>query len=327
MNKINGFDTLFITGNGFDIAHGLGTQYSKFREYLIAAYKCPPVNFMIYDSTVLPDGSEWIDPQYSAWVVLESVDSIDCDWSNFEKLLEYIDICRTYIDDLEKPLDREGDFDHFAAADLYEDSAKSLKMAFKGLPDLLNEWLSNLDKDNLYKKFNLQNLLDGETGFLSYNYTDTLESLYNFNNVTHIHGELGDSGENIVVGSGNRIYEGEEYFNEAFIGAGEYINDIHSSLFKDAKHHLNKHKSFFQKITHKTKRILSYGFSMGESDIIYLEYICSQLFDSSVWYVSEYEYRNKENFDKLSKQLRNCGFKGGIGYFVPEEGNLVLLEE
>lgn len=66
---------------------------------------------------------------------------------------------------------------------------------------------------------------------------------------------------------------------------------------------------------------------MGESDIIYLEYICSQLFDSSVWYVSEYEYRNKENFDKLSKQLRNCGFKGGIGYFVPEEGNLVLLEE
>ncbi len=35
MEKI---DSLFIAGNGFDIAHGIPSKYSEFRKYLIKKY-------------------------------------------------------------------------------------------------------------------------------------------------------------------------------------------------------------------------------------------------------------------------------------------------
>ena len=51
--------SLFIAGNGFDIAHGIPTQYSRFRSFIIQKY---PEALELQDQVIYLEDFESIDP-------------------------------------------------------------------------------------------------------------------------------------------------------------------------------------------------------------------------------------------------------------------------
>ena len=88
--------SLFIAGNGFDIAHGIPTQYSRFRSFIIQKY---PEALELRDQVVYLEDFESIDPnEFAAEILLNTMDKVaDENWCNFEEALAYIKIGRAHV--------------------------------------------------------------------------------------------------------------------------------------------------------------------------------------------------------------------------------------
>ena len=81
--------SLFIAGNGFDVAHGIPTQYSEFRSFIIQKY---PEALELRDEVVYLDDFGIIDPnEFAAEILLNAMDKAAGEnWCNFEDALAYI---------------------------------------------------------------------------------------------------------------------------------------------------------------------------------------------------------------------------------------------
>ena len=81
--------SLFITGNGFDIAHGIPTTYGDFRNYVIDQY---PEAITLRNEVVYLNDLLDIDPiAFSAEILLNAMDKAAGEnWSNFEEALATI---------------------------------------------------------------------------------------------------------------------------------------------------------------------------------------------------------------------------------------------
>ena len=78
--------TLVITGNGFDIAHGIPTKYCDFRNFVIKKY---PNALKYRDEITLIEDVVNIDyEEFAAEILLSTMDKIaGDDWYNFEEAL------------------------------------------------------------------------------------------------------------------------------------------------------------------------------------------------------------------------------------------------
>ncbi|MBR1742967.1 MAG: hypothetical protein IJ733_14085 [Lachnospiraceae bacterium] len=89
-------------------------------------------------------------------------------------------------------------------------------------------------------------LSDGD-GFLNFNYTWTLERVYEIDecSVCHVHGRVGDSSKEIFLGHGE-----EDGVSEAFgiMGAESNLSLLKRSLYKDTAKAWNRHTDFFDRI-------------------------------------------------------------------------------
>lgn len=81
--------SLFIAGNGFDVAHGIPTQYSEFRSFIIQKY---PEALELRDEVVYLEDFGIIDPnEFAAEILLNAMDKAAGEnWCNFEDALAYI---------------------------------------------------------------------------------------------------------------------------------------------------------------------------------------------------------------------------------------------
>lgn len=87
MEKI---DSLFIAGNGFDIAHGIPSKYSEFRKYLIKKY---PEILKFRDEKIYMEDMKYLSPEeFAAEILLNTMDKVEGEnWENFEAALAHID--------------------------------------------------------------------------------------------------------------------------------------------------------------------------------------------------------------------------------------------
>lgn len=78
--------SLFIIGNGFDLAHGIPTKYSDFRKYIINLY---PEALEFRDEIIhIEQCHEIYEDEFAAEILLSTMDKV-CgeDWGNFESAL------------------------------------------------------------------------------------------------------------------------------------------------------------------------------------------------------------------------------------------------
>ena len=178
-------NVLYIIGNGFDIHHRLSTKYCHYFLYLRKKYP-----------NILND--------MNASKFFNGVDTVDIDgsspedynklWSNLEMMLEF-----AYEDYFEETVDCYApdyaeEHPNFGGVIFQVDDDKAPFSKFTN--DYLIEWIKLAESGKCVKDNSLN--LSSKNYYLSFNYTNTLQSFYNVPDakILHIHGSLKENFEN-----------------------------------------------------------------------------------------------------------------------------------
>ena len=303
---------LFIIGNGFDLAHGLPTRYSKFREFLRTKYGADEYAYLVSPSPQGDGfGNVWVDSKEVANLVARMLRDACADelrdadedeyWSDFENALGYFDYVEFFED--AKEYDRDGDIHPAHTFYNVEDIADNLLFCIPHIKDLFQEWIGTIDISAISPKPHFAEIINPSADFfLTFNYTSTLATIYGCQNICHIHGK---QGTDIYVGHGD---DNVACFDDAHYGSEEDLKRLKQALRKDTQKALSLHQGFFDELA-AIDSVYSIGFSYSCVDLVYIEKIC-RIAGSKIskWVFDTFrnEYLNK-HFDE---HVRNCGYTG-----------------
>lgn len=309
--------SLFIAGNGFDIAHGIPTKYSDFRAFILERY---PDAFRFRDEIIYMKDYDNIDiDEFAAEILLSTMDKVSGEeWNNFEDALAHID----FGDKFPRAKHKENETD--------EEDRKLMKeyMLYMAMlssdficctefwQELFQWWIKEVQmqikhsnyayKRNLRKLFNEPNML-----FLTFNYTKTLQKLYDVKDVTHIHNYVG---QKLVFGHGQDDATYEESSDKVNFGSS-FLDDMVMTFRKDTITQQIKYKSFFKKLNYNIDKVYSYGFSYAKVDSVYIKRIINCISPEATWYFTTFEAKDSEALRIKKVKLRNYGFKGSFGIY------------
>lgn len=279
--------TLYLFGNGFDMAHKIYTPYSAFRAFLEKEHEDFLTRFeAMYHIQPLDDTEPWYTEEaQKRWNdrVLKDL------WKTFEEGIGHPDI--------------EGMHDTaFSLVDgMPEEGVKDTLDAYwrdeygfsKKLQDYVLEWLTTVDTS--VAKCKKDSLVSADSDFfINFNYTDTLERVYGIRNVLHIHGGTPNcSAIPPIMGHGNKFLidlyirkakEAQAEFVEWEESIDEAIANYCKSLYKDTDKIIARNDGFFSSIG-SVDQIVCLGLSFGDVDIPYLERILQEIRPTTKWMV------------------------------------------
>lgn len=285
--------TLYIIGNGFDVAHGLNTSYWKFREFLeneapyfLNAFEA------LYNIHPLDDTEPWYtEAAQERWNKAVNHDL----WSEFERAMgkpnttEMIEQAEAVTEGMPSVNIR----DHM---DVYW---KEQFGFISKLQDYVREWIESIDtRDVGCKK---KSLVGSDDYFLNFNYTDVLEKIYRIENVLHIHGGvssacdippvMGHCNKQDIVQHRKWAKEADEEYSEAEASVLDAVADYLETIYKDTKEHILLNHPFFDKLSN-VKRIIVFGWSGGDVDIPYLKEIIRNVNNDAKWTVYWYDEKD-----------------------------------
>ena len=252
---------LYIIGNGFDLAHNLPSHYSDFAAF------CKEKDSFFYKS--MNDLFPKLTPTEEKL------------WSNFEEGLGEPDL---------KYLDR------FYNNYINNPGNDGFLKIFYDIKNYFKEWVISLKEKTLGLKPIYD--LDKNSIFLSFNYTDTLETVYKISSgkILHIHGYEDDvQAESFFVGY---IFGHgrEKLMQTSHIDSREYLyNDFVNGFRKD--YQIDEISSFLRNFP-TIEEIIVYGHSMNKIDNPYFEIIKNQ-YPEAKWNI---EYHIKYCKDKEGKE-------------------------
>ncbi|WP_312151027.1 bacteriophage abortive infection AbiH family protein [Paenibacillus odorifer] len=301
--------SVFIIGNGFDLAHEIKTSYEDFHQDLKENY--PDASFKGYvpEAKMMPDGDMSYGAIDTVGFLIKVISEAELEseggekWSDLETSLslgrlslnEYLD---DWVDD--------DDDNEWHKVQRNENVAINLVGAVLEISDYFSEWIESIEIDEFSPKNDFVNLIDKENDlFLTFNYTQTLEVLYKVKNVCHIHGE---QGSDLMFGHGDDATYTEQ-FMDSHVGAEDYLQEMHEKLRKDTAGAINRNQEFFRNISKSVDRIYSFGFSFSEVDQVYIQEICRRLLTNDVtWVLNDFD--REEEREKYRKVIKSCGFRG-----------------
>lgn len=312
---------LFIIGNGFDLSHGIPSQYSNFRSFIIEKY---PQALALRDEVIYLDDIFDIDErEFAAEILLNAMDRASGeDWSRFEEALACINFNRKFPfanhkDDETDEEDRELMQDYL----VYMSALSKYFIACSELwQDFFRLWIKNIEFQIEQHQFARKEALillltQPNTHFLTFNYTKTLQVLYGVKKVTHIHNRVG---QKLIFGhdKDDALYMqyGKTSENEPLVSSSD-LDDFIMSLRKDTVKPMKKYNHFFKSLDKTIDCVYSYGFSYGRPDSVYIKEIIKRIHPYATWHFTEFEASNSEALRIKKIKLRNYGFKGNFGLY------------
>lgn len=279
---------LYIIGNGFDRHHGMKTSYSQFREWLGKE-----------DTSVLSTIDELFGYCDDDW------------WQNFESNLATAVTSEIVQEEVSQNYPDFGS-DDFRDNNWY-DAEYAVEMvlsdAYNEIRNAFQQWVATLAMGDENKKIEL---ITDDSVFLTFNYTDTLETLYGIDeeNILHIHGRAGTDDE-LVLGHGiseeeieeilEKEYPVDEEEGDDFVtqrAKGAAISGVYSQR-KKVDEVIKKHEEWFATLK-DVSHIYFYGHSFGEVDLPYFRKILSVLNKKDIQIeVSDFKGENKASIDSF----------------------------
>ena len=282
IDELTNQTTLYIIGNGFDLFHQLHTTTTDYCEILASK-----------------------DVYGTCENACEVFESYGNDWGEYEKSLSYIDLdiieeeilsFPDYLSDHES--DRDGTI-WFANEHLI-----SLRNAvFDSLREMVEMANSDIyDSDN-----QIHNVFENAVAIISFNYTSTIEELYNPKDVPilHIHGYYED-GEELLFGykdGDNSNKYRDLNFDPSDDGRDYYIDSQRESIagFYDGlkkEMQIKRLEEFLKNISDKVNQICVMGHSMSDVDGEYMEMLDSTI-NPRKWFISQFD--SKPSMDDLKR--------------------------
>lgn len=277
---------LYIIGNGFDRHHGMKTSYTQFRDWLEEK-----------DMSILYTIDELFGYCDDDW------------WQNFESSLATAVTSEIVQSEVQENYPDFGS-DDFRDRDWYaaEYAVESrLSEAYGEIREAFHQWVDELEMGDESKKIEL---INDDVAFLTFNYTSTLENLYNIDEkkILHIHGKAGTDDE-LVLGHGVSEDVIEEMLEEDYPVDEEEGDDYVTQRAKDAAisgvysqrkkvdEIIRKHEEWFVSLK-DVSHLYFYGHSFGEVDLPYFRKILSVVDKKNVQIeVNDFNGENKDSID------------------------------
>lgn len=246
--------SLFIAGNGFDIAHNISTKYSDFRTYLINMY---PQSLKFRDAIVYLEDAENINiDDFAAEILLHTMDNAAGEnWCDFEDALAYINFNGKLPEANHKENETEKEYnDLMKQYLLYIDMLTSCFInCSKIWQELFRKWIKHIqeqiDKNKFSGKSTLISLFsEPNIIFFTFNYTKTLQKIYGIKKVIHIHNRVG---QKLIFGHGkDDITYGEcnITLSNGTVISSSFLDDMITSFKKDTSTQLKKYSDEFKKL-------------------------------------------------------------------------------
>lgn len=283
-------DKLIIIGNGFDIAHGLKTDYKYFLSQLTEQHR----KFYETVCQYIPE---------------------DALWSSFEKSLAYLDDEQLQEDNSCYLL---GYGDENWRDSAHHDFQYMIGQALDFAPDIpfyFSEWINTINTN--VPPIISTHIISPSNLFLSFNYTDTLERVYGIpaDRILYLHGKA-SRGDTLILGHhDNTLFQDEatpefkteeerDFFYENYsedvrvLEAKEIIKTYFKETYKDTASIIESYNYFFRSLNN-IKEIYIYGHSLSFIDFDYFVEIKEHTSLTCQWYISyhsEDDFYNAKNF-------------------------------
>jgi len=284
--------TLYIIGNGFDLYHGLHTNYSDFHDFLSCHGE-----------------EDLIDSMERYWGHYDVLHGEHTLWSDLESALGEYNV-KDIMDDM-----FEGhtlDIDHISSS-IGEVDAEVTEN-FVPLRERLNEQFSSWVRSMDFSRISRKSLygFDPSGLFLVFNYTDTLEKVYGVSSsqVLHIHGDAGNLADELIVGH-DKLYK-EVPQEDDFYDRTEYQHQIASvinGLYKDTAKIISRHHEFFSQLS-SIDTVVVYGHSIADVDLPYFQEIKKNIQPNATWHISYHG----DSLPDVNKRVSNLGVSN-VTYF------------
>ena len=289
---------LYIIGNGFDLYHGIPSGYWNFREYVEQV-----------DNDLYEELNTYFNP--------------DDLWSDFESTLEHldtdeiVDYAMNFLESYSHP--NWSDSMHH---DYQYELERKIGIVTVSLKRHFTDWILSLEikNHNNAKEFGL----DKNARFINFNYTRTLEVIYNISakNIVHIHNKAIDKDSLLILGhsrnpadiaSFNDI-QGIEDQDVRITEGNEILDNYFVETYKQSEQIIDENKGFFDSLN-EIEEMVIIGHSLSEVDKKYFQHIVTKInSDHVTWKVS---YHSKDKIDENTKLLVDCGINKSLISFHP----------
>lgn len=271
---------LYIIGNGFDLAHGMKTSYENFHQWLLdngesnAVYRLE----MLYPN-IRNDIGRWCDLETALGsITLKDAICYDKDYQDCSDVVNGED----------------------SSHDTYR-CGENLKNVVDILPGLLRDWVASITTNGVSPIFKLNK----GAQFLSFNYTRTLENVYQIktDNILHIHETIiGD--RPLVVGYGESRFEDDEFVPEDDIIDVVLIKNLLSHCRKPVDAILKEpiRQSWFKSLG-EISSVIVYGHSCSKVDKPYFETVAESIKDDALWYFYVHDKSDNKSIKKFAKSI------------------------
>lgn len=284
---------LYIIGNGFDLHHDILSSYRDFYDWMVKE-----------NPNILNEFEEVYGYCDDNW------------WSDFENNLASFNVIE-YAQQIafENPPDLLSDHCDRTWTDAQIEVEENLKRVYNRLRRCFHDWIVQLDSPNEAKRIKMQ--ID-DAVFLTFNYTQTLESMYHVSpsEILHIHGCIFDD-EDFVIGHGKSEEDLREENADDPEQEPEGLTDqesddwrfeqaekhpLHEQLAEDAafagivsqkkpvREIIKRYENFFNSLS-KVSKVYVYGKSFSEVDAPYFEEIAKRTCGAE-WEFNDHEGEN-----------------------------------
>lgn len=271
-------DTLYIVGNGFDLAHGLKTKYNDFRNWLEESGFHSFVNRM---EALYPD-----------------VKNANGEWNDIETALGHFKMKDVIAYD-------KNYTDCNTVGNVVLPVGNNIRSVTTSLSGNLWKWIKSVDLLKTKRMF----LLNENALFVSFNYTLTLETVYGIpqDKIWHVHGSISDKTNVLVIG-----YGVDEKFDNAPNPTAYNLTDddkrrnMMADMVKRVPLYIDKfHKwNNFSKMK-VIKHVKVIGHSCSKVDQAYFEDIANAISTDADWTFYYHASKSKKFYAKFAKDIVN----------------------
>ncbi|MFQ3803028.1 AbiH family protein [Staphylococcus equorum] len=302
---------LFVIGNGFDIAHGLNTNFEDFKFYILS-------NIERHDDKSGKFNSEMLKDLYLFLTYAEASYNIDYytytediskEWNQFETMLAYTPTFNVN--------------NKFMQKDILDNRILS-EREIENLYKIFVTWINSVST----KTKNKSKIFREEDLLLNFNYTNVVERNYPIireNNMEKIHVNYIDGKEQLVYGHNEKFSEDVDKSKEAI-----RVTSFAENLKKSIEQQIKIKREFFEKIrTANITEIYFWGFSLSQVDKGYINQIV-EISKSSLKSIKlcKHQYDTKKDFDNYKFFVDNINYKEnlsiGLSCFDPYDRDQTL---
>lgn len=284
---------LYIIGNGFDLHHGIPSEFADFKEFV-----------RDHDYDLLKTIESYLLP-------------IREDWKDLESALATVEV-EGIMNDLEHFMTSYGadDWSDSGHHDFQYEVGRAVERLSIELRHRLRQWVRQLPIPTPETAPVRLRTIDPAALFLTFNYTRTVQELYSVpdTHILHVHGRADLSGDNLILGHAwnrrERLSLNDradiEKLDTRLIEAHGILDRYFSDTFKPSARLIHEHRSFFERLAN-LEEICVLGHSLSSVDRPYFHALLAVAGTTSArWRVACYE---ESDFQTLPRALENLGIQ------------------